>query len=53
MKVGFLGLGEMGGPMASFVVAAGHDVALYDTMPDAVAARLTGNARAASSPSRT
>jgi 3-hydroxyisobutyrate dehydrogenase len=50
MRVGFLGLGEMGGPMASFVIAAGHDVALYDPVPDAVAARLTPDARAASSP---
>ena len=49
-KVAFLGLGEMGGPMASFVVAAGHDVALYDPVPAAVEARLASNARAATSP---
>jgi 3-hydroxyisobutyrate dehydrogenase-like beta-hydroxyacid dehydrogenase len=50
MRVGFLGLGEMGGPMASFVVAAGHEVALYDPVDDAVRARTASNARAASSP---
>jgi 3-hydroxyisobutyrate dehydrogenase-like beta-hydroxyacid dehydrogenase len=49
MKVGFLGLGEMGGPMASFVIAAGHDVALHDPVPAAVDARLAPGARAASS----
>jgi 3-hydroxyisobutyrate dehydrogenase-like beta-hydroxyacid dehydrogenase len=46
-KVAFLGLGEMGGPMASHVIAAGHDVALYDPVPAAVEARQAGSARAA------
>lgn len=50
MRVGFLGLGQMGGPMASHVIAAGHDVALYDPVPAAVEARLRGSARAAHSP---
>jgi 3-hydroxyisobutyrate dehydrogenase len=49
-SVAFLGLGEMGGPMASFVVAAGHRVALYDPVPAAVEARMAPNARAATSP---
>ena len=49
-KVAFLGLGEMGGPMASHVIAAGHDVALYDPVRAAIDARLTGAARAAATP---
>jgi 3-hydroxyisobutyrate dehydrogenase-like beta-hydroxyacid dehydrogenase len=50
MRVGFLGLGEMGGPMASFVIGAGHDVALYDPVAAAVDARATDGVRIASSP---
>ena len=41
MKVGFIGLGNMGGPMAANLVAAGHDVTGFDTaapMPDGVTA---------------
>ncbi len=30
MRLGFIGLGNMGGPMAGHVIAAGHDVGLYD-----------------------
>ncbi|QTN18508.1 NAD(P)-dependent oxidoreductase [Brevundimonas sp. AJA228-03] len=38
MKIGFVGLGVMGGPMARHLVAAGHDVAGYN--------RSTGKAQA-------
>jgi len=31
MKVGFIGIGAMGGPMVANVAKAGHDVTLYDT----------------------
>ena len=31
MKIGFIGLGNMGAPMARNLVKAGHDVAGYDT----------------------
>lgn len=31
MKIGFIGLGNMGAPMAQNLVAAGHDVIGYDT----------------------
>ncbi len=31
MKIGFIGLGNMGNPMAANLVAAGHDVAGFDT----------------------
>lgn len=34
MKIGFAGLGVMGGPMARHLVAAGHDVAGFNRSPD-------------------
>lgn len=40
MKIGFIGLGNMGAPMASNLVAAGHDVIGFDLAapcPDGVA----------------
>jgi len=40
MKVGFIGLGNMGAPMAANLVKAGHEVVGFDTaapMPDGVA----------------
>ena len=37
-KIGFVGLGNMGGPMASRLAAAGFDVMAYDINPDALAA---------------
>ncbi len=39
MKIGFVGLGNMGAPMAANLVAAGHDVTGFDTaapMPEGV-----------------
>ncbi|MFE1441473.1 3-hydroxyisobutyrate dehydrogenase [Streptomyces sp. NPDC058739] len=36
--VGFIGLGNMGGPMAANLVAAGHQVRGHDLSPEAVAA---------------
>ncbi len=38
MKIGFIGLGNMGAPMARNLIAAGHDVAGFDTasMPDGI-----------------
>ncbi|KAF0844790.1 3-hydroxyisobutyrate dehydrogenase [Nocardia caishijiensis] len=41
-KIGFLGLGHMGAPMAANLVAAGHDVLAFDPVPEA-----RENARAA------
>ncbi|EOD70401.1 2-hydroxy-3-oxopropionate reductase [Amycolatopsis vancoresmycina] len=35
MKLGFIGLGVMGAPMAAHLVAAGHDVGGYDVHPAA------------------
>jgi 3-hydroxyisobutyrate dehydrogenase len=34
MRIGFAGLGVMGGPMARHLIAAGHDVAGYNRSPD-------------------
>lgn len=31
MKIGFIGLGNMGAPMAANLAAAGHDVVGFDT----------------------
>ena len=36
-KVAFIGLGNMGGPMAKNLLAAGHDVTVFDLMPEACA----------------
>ena len=32
-KIGFIGLGHMGGPMAANLVKAGHNLTVYDVMP--------------------
>jgi 3-hydroxyisobutyrate dehydrogenase len=36
-KVGFVGIGNMGAPMASHLVRAGFDVTVYDARPEAAA----------------
>jgi 3-hydroxyisobutyrate dehydrogenase len=36
MRVGWLGLGAMGGPMAAWVARAGHPVTAYDVVPGRV-----------------
>jgi len=36
MEIGFIGLGNMGFPIAARLVAAGHDVVAFDTRTDAV-----------------
>ena len=38
MKIGFIGLGNMGAPMVRRLVAAGHNVTGYDVMESALAA---------------
>jgi len=50
MKIGFVGLGNMGAPMAANLVAAGHDVTGFDVaapMPEGVAAAASAAAAAA------
>jgi 3-hydroxyisobutyrate dehydrogenase len=48
-RVGFIGLGNMGGPMCGHLVAAGYDVTAFDVNPDAVARLVEAGARAARS----
>jgi len=33
MRVGFIGIGTMGGPMAANVLKGGHDLAVFDATP--------------------
>ncbi|MEE2996885.1 MAG: 3-hydroxyisobutyrate dehydrogenase [Pseudomonadota bacterium] len=35
-KIGFIGLGNMGGPMSANLVKAGHDVCGYDIIPEKI-----------------
>lgn len=37
-RIGFVGLGNMGGPMARNLVAAGHEVKVFDLVADLIAA---------------
>jgi 3-hydroxyisobutyrate dehydrogenase-like beta-hydroxyacid dehydrogenase len=48
--IGFIGLGNMGAPMAARLLAAGHALVVHDVRPDAVAALVARGARAADSP---
>jgi 3-hydroxyisobutyrate dehydrogenase-like beta-hydroxyacid dehydrogenase len=50
MDIGFIGLGNMGGPMARRLIEAGHKLVVYDTRNDAVAPLLALGAQLASSP---
>src|SRR5579885_3287871 len=47
--IGFIGLGNMGAPMAANLVKAGHQVTGYDLVPQAVAALAAAGGRAAAS----
>ena len=49
LRIGFLGLGTMGGPMCRRLVAAGYDVRAYDLDADATAAAVDAGAAAAES----
>ncbi|MFJ1128446.1 NAD(P)-binding domain-containing protein, partial [Bordetella bronchiseptica] len=49
MRIGFIGLGAMGGPICGHLAAAGHDVAAYDIQPAAVQAAAARGARPAAS----
>lgn len=50
MDIGFIGLGNMGAPMARRLIEAGHKLIVYDTRNDAVAPLLALGAQIASSP---
>ncbi len=49
MRVGFIGVGNMGGSMARNLVAAGHEVAVYDLVEELVAACAAAGAATAGS----
>jgi 3-hydroxyisobutyrate dehydrogenase-like beta-hydroxyacid dehydrogenase len=50
MKVGFIGIGVMGGPMAANIVKKGHELTVYDIDPAAVKRLTDQGAKAAASP---
>jgi 3-hydroxyisobutyrate dehydrogenase len=48
-KIGFIGLGNMGGPMARNLVAAGHEVTVFDLSAEAVSSLVDAGAASAGS----
>ena len=50
MDIGFIGLGNMGAPMARRLIEAGHKLVIYDTRNDAVAPFVAMGAQLAASP---
>lgn len=48
-KIGFIGLGNMGGPMAANLVKAGHEVSVFDLVPASVETLVKQGASAADS----
>jgi 3-hydroxyisobutyrate dehydrogenase-like beta-hydroxyacid dehydrogenase len=50
MDIGFIGLGNMGAPMARRLIEAGHKLVIYDIRNDAVAALVALGAQLGSSP---
>lgn len=47
MNIGFIGLGNMGGPMAHNLLKAGHDLRVFDLSTGAVAALMEAGAKGA------
>jgi 2-hydroxy-3-oxopropionate reductase len=50
MRVGFIGLGIMGKPMAKNLLRAGHSLSVFDIRPEAVAELVRAGAASAGSP---
>jgi 3-hydroxyisobutyrate dehydrogenase len=50
MKVGFIGLGQMGAPMSGNLLAAGHDLIVHDVRPAAAGPLLEAGALWAATP---
>src|ERR1044072_6027911 len=50
MEIGFVGLGNMGGPMSRRLVAAGHKLTVFDTRKEMMEALVKLGATAARSP---
>jgi 3-hydroxyisobutyrate dehydrogenase len=53
VRVGFIGLGHMGGPMSANILAAGHDLVVHDVRAEAAAGLLAAGAAWAESPRET
>jgi 3-hydroxyisobutyrate dehydrogenase-like beta-hydroxyacid dehydrogenase len=51
MRIGFIGTGTMGTPIAGCLIAAGHRLTVYDIRPEAMGALMGQGAAAADSPS--
>ena len=49
-KVGFIGLGKMGAPIANNILKAGYDLTIYNRSTDKLQPLLAGGAKAAASP---
>lgn len=50
MKIGFFGVGHMGGPMAINLVKAGHEVVVFDLVPELLNGVVEAGAKGANSP---
>jgi 3-hydroxyisobutyrate dehydrogenase len=50
MEIGFIGLGNMGGPMAANLLKAGHSLTVFDLSEKALQAAVDAGARTAASP---
>jgi 3-hydroxyisobutyrate dehydrogenase-like beta-hydroxyacid dehydrogenase len=50
MRLGFIGTGTMGSPIAGCLIDAGHRLTVYDVRPDATAALCARGARSAEDP---
>jgi len=50
MRLGFVGTGTMGAPMARCLIDAGHQLTVYDLRPDATSALCARGARSAEDP---
>lgn len=50
MRIGFVGTGTMGTPIASCLIAAGHRVTVHDVRPEAMGALIGAGAAVADSP---
>jgi 3-hydroxyisobutyrate dehydrogenase len=53
VRVGFIGLGHMGGPMSANILAAGHDLVVHDVREEAAASLIAAGAGWAGTPRQT
>src|SRR3954469_12499579 len=49
MKLGYVGVGKMGGPMAERLLAAGHELVVFDSRKEAIEPFVARGAKAAAS----